>query len=105
MIRFLFRFVGLLCLAFSFIFFVHDGTKWIANQTWFVTRVSTVWGFIHEGSLAQAQPFVERVAPWLWDPVARPFLDAPAWIVLLVLGAILILLGRKKKRLIGYARD
>ena len=32
-------------------------------------------------------------------------LDAPTWLVLAVLAAILILLGRKKKPLIGYGRD
>ena len=33
------------------------------------------------------------------------FLDQPISLVLGVIGAILILLGRKKKPLIGYARD
>ena len=32
-------------------------------------------------------------------------LAAPTWVVLAVVGALLILIGRKKKRLIGYARD
>jgi hypothetical protein len=32
-------------------------------------------------------------------------LTAPAWLVLGILGAILMLIGRKKRRLIGYARD
>ena len=32
MIRFLFRFLGLLLLALSFILLVYDGTKWIADQ-------------------------------------------------------------------------
>ena len=33
------------------------------------------------------------------------FLDQPTWLVLGIVGAILILLGRKKRKLIGYARD
>jgi hypothetical protein len=33
------------------------------------------------------------------------FFDLPSWVVLAVIGAILVMLGRKKKRLIGYARD
>ena len=38
--------------------------------------------------------------------VVQPyFLDQPVWLVLAIIGAILILLGRKKKQLIGYARD
>jgi hypothetical protein len=36
--------------------------------------------------------------------VALSVLTAPTWLVFAVLGAILMLLGRKKKPLIGYAR-
>jgi hypothetical protein len=32
------------------------------------------------------------------------FLDAPSWAVLGILGVIFILLGRKRRPLIGYAR-
>jgi hypothetical protein len=32
-------------------------------------------------------------------------LTAPAWLVLGVVAVVLIVLGRKKKPLIGYARD
>ena len=46
------------------------------------------------------------MAAWLWQGVIQPyFLEQPVALVLGVLGAILILLGRKKKPLIGYARD
>jgi hypothetical protein len=37
--------------------------------------------------------------------VTLTVLNAPTWLVLGILGAILILLGRKKKPLIGYSRD
>jgi hypothetical protein len=32
-------------------------------------------------------------------------LEQPAWLVLGILGILLMLLGRRKKPLIGYARD
>jgi hypothetical protein len=53
------------------------------------------------------QPTVERYAgAWAWQGVIKPyFLDQPVSLVLAIVGAILILLGRKKKPLIGYARD
>jgi hypothetical protein len=104
MIRFLFRFLGLLCLALGFVFLVYDGTKSIADQRWHVTKVSDVWINVHESSLANLQPALERIATWLWNPVAVGILNAPSWLALFVLGAILILLGRKKRPLIGYAR-
>jgi hypothetical protein len=40
----------------------------------------------------------------VWDPVVTTVLDAPAIVVLAIVGAILILLGRRKKPLIGYGR-
>jgi hypothetical protein len=104
MIRFLFRFLGLICLALGFIFLIYDGTKSIADQHLSITRVSDVWAAVHESSLAQLRPVIQRVAVWA-DPIVQGFLGAPTWLVLAVVGMLLILLGRKKRRLIGYARD
>jgi hypothetical protein len=107
MIRFVLRFAGLLFLALGFIFLVYDGTKSIADQTLFISSVGTTWSNIHQSSLASLQPTVERLAgAWAWQGVIQPyFLDQPVALVLAILGAVLILLGRKKKPLIGYARD
>jgi hypothetical protein len=107
MIRFVFRFVGLLLLALGFIFLVYDGTKSIADQNLYISSVASVWANIHQGSLSQLQPTVERLGgTWAWHGIVQPyFLDQPVSLVLAIVGAILILLGRKKKPLIGYARD
>jgi hypothetical protein len=105
MIRFLFRFVGLWILAAGFVFFVYDGTKSIAGNTLYVTKLGDTWNAVHSASLQQLQPAIERHVPWLWDPVALSVLDAPTWVVFGVIGALFILLGRKKKPLIGYARS
>jgi hypothetical protein len=105
MIRFLLRSLGLWILAAGFVFFVYDGTKSIAGNQIYVTKLGDSWNAIHSTSLQLLQPAIERhVAVWLWDPVALSVLTAPTWLVLAVLGAILMLLGRKKKPLIGYAR-
>ena len=42
---------------------------------------------------------------WAWEPYVRSLFDLPAWLVLAILATILVMLGRKKKKLIGYARD
>lgn len=106
MIRFLFRFLGLWILAAGFVFFVYDGTKSIAGNALFITKLGDTWNAIHSNSLQLLQPAVERhVAVWLWDPVLLSVLTAPTWLVFGVLGALLILIGRKKKQLIGYARN
>ena len=105
MIRFLLRFIGLLSLALAFIFLVYDGTKSIADQRLYVTKVAEVWATLHEASLTQVRPTLEGLAPWLWDPVASNVLNAPICLVLVIIGTILVLLGRKRRPLIGYARN
>jgi len=106
MIRFVFRLLGLLLLALGFIFLVYDGTKSIADQGLYLSTVGATWANIHQSSLSALQPAVERmVGPWFWHIVQRYLLDQPASLVLAIIAAILILLGRKKKPLIGYARD
>jgi hypothetical protein len=105
MIRSLFRFLGLVFLAAGFIFFIYDGTKSIADHTVYITRLMQTWSDIHQNSLLALKPLIEqKVAAWLWNPVIQTVLNQPTWLVLGVLGMILILLGRKKRPLIGYAR-
>ncbi len=105
MIRFLFRFFGLICLAAAFVLVIYDGTKSIAGNNLFLTSVQTLWDLINAGSLARLKPLIQSYGHGvLWDPVMITFLAAPSWVVLGVLGIIFVLLGRKKKPLIGYAR-
>jgi hypothetical protein len=105
MIRFLLRFLGLWILAAGFIFLVYDGTKSIASSAVFMTRVKDVWGSIHQTSMLALQPALEGIARILWDPAMTTFLDAPIALVLVIVGIVFLLLGRKKRPLIGYGRD
>ena len=107
MIRFVFRFIGLLLLALAFILLVYDGTKSIADQSFKISKVGETWANIDQSSLLAVQPVVERfIGAWFWQGIVqRYFLQQPAELVLGIIAAILILLGRKKKPLIGYARD
>jgi hypothetical protein len=105
MIRFLFRFLGLVVLAAAFVFFVYDGTKSIASNQIVTYKFGDLWSNLHQASRDAVQPAIEQnVGTWLWDPVVLSVLGQPAWLVLLIVGAFLILLGRRKKPLIGYAR-
>ncbi len=105
MIRFLLRTLGLLFLAAAFVFVIYDGTKSIAANALLYSKVDEIWSLMHPASLQQLQPFLEKNAPpWLWDPVATSVLDAPVTVVFGILGIIMILLGRRKKPLIGYSR-
>jgi hypothetical protein len=110
MFRFLFRFAGLVVIALSFLFVVYDGTKSIADQTIYIyiyiSRVASTWENIHHSSLSAVEPAVETLAgAWVWNDVIQPyFLEQPTALVLVVIGALLVLLGSKKKPRIGYAR-
>jgi hypothetical protein len=107
MIRFVFRFFGFLILALGFILLVYDGARYIANSKVDFTSVGTVWFTVHQDSLQKVQPAVERLAaPWVWQDLLQPYvLEQPAWLVLGIIGILFMLIGRKKRRLIGYARD
>jgi hypothetical protein len=105
MIRFLLRFIGLCLLALAFIFFVYDGTKTIANQQLITMKVSDAWAIVDQNSLNLVQNWLKQKLAFAWDPYLQKIFDLPTWAVLGIVATILILLGRKKKRLIGYGRD
>jgi hypothetical protein len=106
MIRFVLRFFGLLLLALGFIFLVYDGIRSISDGSILLTRSNEVWVIVHDRSLASFQHLVERkLGPDIWQAVLAPVLNQPASLLCCILGIILIVLGRKKKPLIGYARD
>jgi peptidoglycan/LPS O-acetylase OafA/YrhL len=105
MIRFFLRFFGLLCLAAAFILIIYDGTKSIAASRFYFTTVRTLWELLNPASLAQLRPMLSQYLNGsLWDPGMATVLAWPAWSLLGCFGILLILLGRKKKPLIGYAR-
>ena len=106
MIRFLFRFVGLLGMALAFVFLVYDGTRSIANRTVDLTTFEKFWNEVYQRSPQDVlKPHLAPIGNWLWDPVAVSVLGAPIWLILAVVASLLMILGRKKKPLIGYARD
>ena len=106
MIRFIFRFLGLLCLAAAFILVVYDGTKSIAGNALVFTSVRALWELINAASLAKLQPLAAGFAGGvLWDPAMLTVLDAPAAALLGIVGILFLLFGRRKKPLIGYERD
>ncbi len=106
MIRFMFRFVGLLGLALGFVLLVYDGTKSIANRTPELTTVERFWNEVYPRSPQDVlKPLTAPIANWLWDPVTVSVLGAPVWLILAVLASLLMVVGRRKKPLIGYGRD
>ena len=96
--------MGFLILAAAFAALLYDGTKTIAGSDIYFTPLQVTWTALSPTSLSRIQPILEARAGWLWDPVMVRALAAPTFLVLGILGALLIVLGRKKRPLIGYSR-
>jgi hypothetical protein len=102
MFRFLFRLIGFVLLAAGFVALVIDGTKSIAAGRVIVTVLGETWRNLHFTSLQTAQPAIEHhLASWLWDPVMMSVLLSPTAAVGLIVGAMLMWLGRKPAPRIG----
>jgi hypothetical protein len=105
MIRFLLRFIGLICLALAFVLVVYDGMKSIVGNRLLLTSAQTLWELINAGGLAKLKPLLEPYAGGLlWDPVMVGILATPSWALLGGFGILLLVLGRRKKPLIGFER-
>lgn len=105
MIRALLRLIGVIFLAAGFVLLVYDGAKSIADSRLYVYKLGQLWTDIHAASLQSAEAKVQASLPSaVWDPVITMVLEQPAWLVFGIVGVVLILLGRKRKPLIGYAR-
>ena len=104
--RFILRFIGLWLLAGAFVALIIDGTASIAGGSVRFNTFGQTWDNIHQESKPAVKAFLDRrVGPWAWTSGVQVVLDRPTWLVLGVTGTVLVLLGRKKARLIGYARD
>lgn len=100
--RFLLRFVGYLSVAAGFVALVIDGARSIANAGLRFTPVGEVLIAVVQGRYQLIQPAIERnIHPWLWDPVLLTLLRAPAAGAALVLGFMLLWLGRRPDEAIG----
>jgi hypothetical protein len=105
MIRALLRLIGVIFLAAAFILVTYDGARSIADSRIYLYKLGQLWTDIHAASLQSAQARVQDSLPAAaWDPVITTVLDQASWLVFGIIGTVLILLGRKRKPLIGYAR-
>jgi hypothetical protein len=101
-VRFLVRVLGYLCVAGGFIALLTDGARAIANSLWRFTPLGEVLAMVAGGRLPALQPMVERnLHPLLWDPVLVNLLLAPAALVGLLLGFLLLWLGAEPRPEIG----
>ncbi|GJE59226.1 PetM family of cytochrome b6f complex subunit 7 [Methylobacterium trifolii] len=102
MLRFLCRTLGFLFLAGGFVALVYDGARSIANNGLRVTPLSEVLFTLFKDKASALQAGVEGLAPWLWNLLVLPLTLAPASLLGLGLGAVLLWLGQPAREPIGF---
>ncbi|HEY5226357.1 MAG TPA: hypothetical protein VIJ06_06155 [Methylovirgula sp.] len=103
MFRLLFRTIGFFMLAAAFADLVVDGTRSIAGGALSLTPLDKTLAWLAPDKIAGLKPAIERLNPFLWDPVMIHFLVLPTWVVIGVLGALIMALTRKRRPKIGYS--
>lgn len=102
MLPFLSRLLGLLILAAAFAQSVYDGARSIANNGVRVTTLNEILFALLPEKAAGLQAAVEGLAPWLWQAIVLPLTVAPAALVGLVVGTVLLWLGQPTREPIGF---
>jgi hypothetical protein len=97
-LRFLLRLIGTCLVAAGFVALVIDGTRSIADGNLALTTFGDTLFGLDPSVPGTLQGWIQGGAPWLWDPVTVWILAQPAFAVLAVIGAILVLLGRPSRR-------
>jgi len=97
MIRFLFRLLGFFILAGGFVALVIDGTRAAASGVIDFTTLSTSWAAVSPETLANLRETLGAAAqgPFDW------LIAQPTAAVLIVIGVLFMLIGRRKRRPIG----
>ena len=103
MIRFFLRFFGYLAVGAGFVALVLDGARSIANQSLMMTRFGETLFRLFGESYLKLQPAIEKnLHPFLWDPVLLALSQAPSFVIGLVLGFLMLRLGRRPDPGVGY---
>ncbi len=94
-----FRLLGWLLLLACLAVLVGDGVTALQTGNLRFVAGGELWYRLDPGSLNLFQALVERyVSSWLWDKVFVPGLLLPAFLLLLVPGALLSFIARPKRR-------
>jgi hypothetical protein len=93
------RFLAWLFIALGLGVFAYDVWVFLNSGAVNLTALGQLWYSLHPGSLNLVQAVIERyVHPFLWDPIIISVLLTPASLVFVVIGIVLALLFRRRKR-------
>jgi len=91
-----FRALGWLFLALAVAVVVHDLLSWWSQGRYPFSTFGSLWAHLDPASLGNTQTSVRRhLSGVLWTWMMRPLLTVPAVPAFLVLGLVLVWLGRR----------
>ena len=72
---------------------------WLDQGIYHITAAGELWYKMSPSTLNVTQAVVQRyITPLIWDYGFRPVLLMPAWLVLAVLGALILVIFRRRVR-------
>ena len=91
-----FRALGWLFLALAVAVFVHDLLTWWSQGSYPFSTLGSLWAHLDPASLGNTQTSARRhLSGILWTWMMRPLLTVPAVPAFLVLGLVLVWIGRR----------
>ena len=94
------RLVGVALLLIALAVFAHEIYTWAGAGSYRLISGGELWFMFDGNSLVGFQALIEKnIAPWLWSDIVLPVLRGPAWAIPLVPAALLLLLGRSRRRI------
>ena len=93
------RVIGWIALLAGAAVLVRDLLVWIDTKHWAPIALGQLWYQLNRSSLNLTQAVVQRyIHPFLWDPIIVSILLCWAFLVLMGLGALLLVLFRRRAR-------
>ena len=92
------RVIGWIILLFGSAVLVRDVLVWIDTKHWAPIALGQLWYQLNRSSLNLIQAVIQRyIHPFLWDPIIVSVLLSWAFAVLIILGALLLVLFRRRR--------
>ncbi len=93
------RILGLVLLLIALAAFGHEVYEGVGPGGYRLISGGELWFMFDGNSLVGFQALIEKnVSPWLWSEIVLPVLRGPAWAIPLVPAALLLVLGRRRRR-------
>ena len=91
------RVIGWIALLAGAAVLVRDLLVWIDTKHWAPIALGQLWSQLNRSSLNLFQAVVQRyIHPFLWDPIIVSVLLSWAFAVLMVIGALLLIVFRRR---------